>query len=519
MSFSDKIQKMQDQIDIINFKTLFGLTIENSDNIKSNFEKMVSQLNSNNRNIILSEQFRSNIMVLETKYKREFDDIKKSKLKRKINSLRKKMNNYKSEIKDVDANGYKYGVNYEKEIVGGKYITSDIINQSKKMKETMEMIEKLSKRKNENVRLNIFVIRMLNNFEFIQNILYERYSLFINHKIDGIFEEYCHKFFKNIKRELLDIVKNKKQLKRISLDFSKLAFIIFFIIQNEKNINTFYKLTTIYTEPLFLNKFVSYQDKIGQVLIEEDNMLHILFDMDVEVIDKELVNLVKSYEWREVKIIRGNYKGFLGTVKKQNGKNLTVEIVSYSSIFKNIQLTIDDITVISDSSIKESKMLVVVPKNKENKDLYSISRFLFSQIFQDNSSESFGNNDDLYFNKLYKFTMTQINDIIYTNGEKIINGLKNKKLQQLNNKQGVLDFKITSTLFRTITKNNIKILKDNSLNYLNEDDQEKKFQEIVKSPEEIKRKLELHKEDKKKQYKQYTNMIKNSINELNLSFF
>lgn len=489
------IEEINNNIDIINFKNLYNLPIENAEKLYSDFDKKVYQLNENNRNIMLAQKLNSKITVLESQF---IKSKNKSKLKREIESLRCKMYDYTSKIQDIDSNGYKYGTNFENQIGTSQYITSDIIKQTKKMQETMDMIDKLSKRKNMN-NTNIFVINMVNNFDYIQNLLYDKFDLFINHKIEGLFENWCLKTFKHIKQELFNICKNKKLINKTALDFSRLSMIIFFIIQNCDNISKFYDAITIRKSHAYLNKYVKFENKIGKVLDESDNKLYIqLLNLNIEIVDKNLVEILKNFVNSEVIIKNKKYKGMYGEVISQNGEELLVRIMVYNN-FKIVKINIDDIILKKYRFM--NNIIIAYPKDNENKDLYAISRFLYNQVTTLNKSTN--------FNKLYKFTISQINEIIFSQ--------ENIKLQKKDIKG--IDFNISKTIFRTFDKEGIKILKDNSINYLNEEIQNNKFKNIKQSKFEIMQDLKIQKQEEFNKFRKFTNTFSNEIKNFNISYF
>jgi hypothetical protein len=542
ISYKQKIENLQKDLDIINFKSLYGIVVEGKEETKEKLEKMILQLDTNNQNIIMSNSMESQIKIMETKMNSLTNDVEKTKMKRKIQSMINEMNRYKKEIRNLDENGYEYGTNYEKDIPNksNTYISSEIINKAKRMQDVMAMIEVIDKKKNGNRFLNNFVINISNSYETTNQKLFDIYDLFMNHKIDTIFEKFCQKNYKQIKDNLKEITMNKTLMKKLSQDYGSLATIIFFILQNQDHINKYYKEQNTTSQVNYLNKFIKYQDKIGKVILQNENKLHIQFDTDIEILDASFVTMVPSFEQQEVFICgKTIYKGCLGIVKKQVGDTVFVypydrkKVISVN--IKNIKLVPQYKNIIVNGQTlrmilpKQQKSTIIQPKNVENKDLYSISRFLYNFIINTDKKPN-----DLYFNKLYSIVLKHVNEIIIDNESKL---KVLQKLKKENNKctkthhcscyfctknkyerNGLLKMDFNDSVFRTKKQNGISVLKDNAEDYLKEDVKEKQFQVIIKSPEELQMESEKQDEIIKENFIIKTKNIMDSFNNINLSF-
>lgn len=481
--FSKQLKSIQIKFDVFNFKTKYGLNVDDDDKIKEKFEKIVYQMDENNRNSILINGLESNITSLEKLYNMTLDNEEKSRLKRKINQLKSQKSNYEGNMRNVDSNGYEYGVNFEKPLVSSGFITSNVIKTSNKMKKTMEIIDTIYKKKKVNFRLNSFVINLLSNFEYVHNNLYEQFSLFMNHKIDLILENYLLRHQK--------IIRNEFTNKDICNDFIRLTCIIFFILQNENSIDQFYKYLIIPNKNIYINKFITYENKIGQVLEEKENNLYIKFEDEVKILDKDLVKLITNLKGKDVQIIRGHYKGFLGTVYEQLGDNISMTLGTYglSDVNSKANVTrlkkkISDVKICSYNI--EPKSIHLIPKNKDNKDMYSIARFLYEQVTASNYGGERKNN----FHEMYVKTLKHVNEIIFENESKR-EELKLKKhdenfmnIKREYERNGLIDLNLETSTFRTDIKNGIHILLDNSKNYINEDENERKFHNVELTKEE-----------------------------------
>lgn len=532
--YNDVMDKMKNQIDILNFKSLFGLTIENSDDLQIKYNKLVMNMTENNRNMSLANKLESNIVIMENKIKHTSNDNQKSKMIMELRKMEENRDTYKAQVKDLNIHGYAYGTNYEENYTGNfQYITTDLINKGKKMKEVMDAIDLVFKRKNENFKLNTFVIDMLLNFEYSSTELYKVYDMFINHNIEIIFEKYCNQKYKNIRQDLKQIG-SSKITKSLSLDFSRLCMILFFIISNDKNIKDIYKQFTIKNQMFYLNKFVKYNNKIGKVLEINDDKLYVQFDLDIEILNKDQVLLVTTMEDKDIIIKKGNYKGRMARVYKQIGEKLSVTIDTYGKSNSSISTKVRTITIplsyVELVQIKERRVIgnkeyvlpkpsdeikytkEVNPKNIKNKDLFSIARFLFSQVINKNRNIEMETFNLYKFIDLYELSLKHVNEMIKRSiikNKDLEMKKKSKdvsyfKLKQIYSREGLMDFNLEKSKFR-LTNDDIKLLKNNSADYKNEKDIENHNRKYKKSKKEIE-------EEKKNEEIKLENNIKDIIN-------
>lgn len=547
IKFKEVLNNMQRQIDIMKFKTLFGLTIENSDELQDKYDKFVMGLSENNKNIFLKQKMETNILIMKNRIEKTIDQDKKSKLIRELKTMEDKKRHFEVQIKDLDNNGYAYGVNYEPErVCNSNYITGDTIRQGKKMEEMMKVIDTVFKKKNTNFKINTFVIDMITNYEFVNTILYETYDIYVNHNIDTIFENYCTKFYKSIREDLRQITLDKKQLKSMSLDFSRLCMIIFFIINNEDKINQIYKSFQIENKKFYLDKYVKIknQEKIGKVIQIEGEKLYTQFDLDIEILSKDEVELVESLINKDVYILQGNYKGRIARVYEQLGDHVMVTIDTYgksqasvNTKIRTIKLPLSKVKlapiykmltingkrkryiVPDNDNIRYEKL--VRPKNIKNQDLFSIARFLYSQVIDKNYSSDVFMFRPLYFNKIYSIGLKHVNEMVKSNivKHKELVSLKLKKdknyfkQKSFYEKQGLFDFQLEKSHFR-LTNDDIRLFKDNSIDYINEDEIDIKKLIIHKSPEEEKAEKERKKMESNEIFIKELSNFKNSLNNL-----
>ena len=544
-TFQDKLKHLQTIVDIINFKTLFGLTVDHAKETTHQLEKMILQLDTNNKNIMMADLLQSNYQVLEIQMKNEMNIDKKSKMKQELKQMKIKIENFKSQIQDVDENGYKFGTNFEKEYQGNTFITSDIINQTKKMKTMMGMIDNMTKLKTENSHfLNTFTINMLQNFENVNNQLYEKFNLYINHNIDTIFSNYVQKFNKNIKQDLETIDKHK--LNKMAYDVSRAMIIIFFILENEPDINSFYRKQEIITPIEYIGKYVKYNDHFGKVVEYMNEKLYIQFKHDIEILDKNLVEIVPTLVNRDVYIIKGNYKGNIARIYKQQGNKISLTIDTYgkseSSLSTKIKTVHLDLSYIK--PVKPFKVFningerkrfylqhderdieyktIVEPIDIEIKDLFSITRFLFQHLTTNIKLENTYIESD--FIKIYQIALSHVNQIILNNQRKILDlkDLKQKKDPNFDKKkkqyetEGLIDMNLRETIFRTNKKSSgIKVLNDNSLQYLKKvQEQKDKESEVRKLQSEIENEENLVREQELKILENKSNNILDFFNSL-----
>lgn len=544
-SLLEKIENIKYQLDIMNFKTLLGLSIENRVKQQKKFEKMLFELNDNNKNSMLVNHMESNICILETKFKQTNNEDEKSKIRRQIKTLESKLEMYKQNIKDVNAFGYSYGTNFEEPIYGNQYITQEIIDKTKKMQATMDMLDKITKRKMENVRLSNFAIDMLNNYEYVNNDLFKIFDMYVNHNIDTMVENYLIKNSKLMKKELKNFITKKHEIKDYTYDLSRIIMTIFFIIQNEDNVDKFYQEQHINMKLDYVNKYVKYQNKYGRVLDENINQLVIQFgDLSVEMIDKNLVEIIPSFVNRNVIIQKGPYKGFLGRIYKHAGDKVMLTIDSYGMSRENscprvprITLKINEIKLqdnfrtvtlngktfyikVEDHKIQNK---TVAPRNKENKDLFSITRFLFNQVTRNIDDKEIDIND-MYFTNIYKLALRYVNDIIYENEIKFKNlkAIKdtNEKVQVERQyiKEGMIKMSLSKSMFRTTKRDEIILLKDNSTDYKDEAMVLIRFSKIPE--QKVTPEQEKENKDNKRQEKIQVcyDKFKSAMKGLNLSF-
>jgi len=530
--YKNKLERMQMRLELIQFKMQYGLITDNEIVLKEEYEKMVYQLDDNNRNNILITNIETNLKLLNVLFSKATNSEEKSKINRQIQKLNQQQNIYQNNIKNVDQNGFAYGVNFEEpNYASPGFVTSEVINFSNKIKETMKVVDAIFKKKKVNNRLNMFKINLLNNFEYVQSQLYDLFSLYINHKMDIIFENYLMKTKINIKTDLLTISNDRKNQKKLGNDFSRLLMIIFFILKNEQDIEKFYTLITKKSVYSFENKFVTYNDKIGKVIEQKDNDLFIRFEnLEIEKVDKELVKIVTNLERRNVRIIRGIYKGWVCMVYKQIGNQVHMTLDTYGlnnstntkcNVTKLV-MSIDDIKILPNNIIDQSES-IAIPKHVNNRDLYSISRFLFQQI-TDNGLAEKNNNDMMYFNAMYEITLKHVNEIIYINQSRKnelqeLKKNKDKKFEKMKKYyegEGLVTIDLSETSFRTTEKDLICILKDNSTNYQNEEDDDFRFNDIKPTPEEQKEKDDRQKEEFINKYKfMMTNFVQ-TLENINL---
>ena len=548
-TYTQKIDKLQKTIDVNNFKTLFNLPTKNIEDTLDHFNKMVLQLDDNNKNILLSNHLNSSIRIMETKYKNVIDNVEKSKMKREINLMKIKKQNFQSQIRDLDQNGYEYGTNYDNFIPSGVYLTSDIIKQTEKMKATMEMIDKMTDDKQKHEYVNVFLINMISSYESTNTQLYNIYNLFINHKIDTIFENYCREFYKQIKQDLRKINNSKKNIKQNGIQFAQLSMILLFILQNEEFIEKFYKTQTISQNKIFTNKFVkiNHNNNIGKVLYEEENVLFVKTDTNIETVDKTLVTIIKSFENKEVIITTKHpHKGRLCRVYKQLGDVLMVTLDGYgknpnsTTNIKTFRINLSGVKVVykkKDFSIivngekktktyiladtDYNKNTIVKPYKEEIKDLYSISRFLFRHVIQNNKTFN-----PVLFNKLYKIALHHVNEIILGNNKKIktLRKMKKQKHPKFTTEKvkaerfGLVDMDISFSMFRLTEKDEFEILNDNSINYLRESEIENKLLKIVKSPAELEEERKQYNQTRLKNISKKSDNFMHFLNQISLQF-
>ena len=520
-NYKDTLKNMQKHIDIMNFKTLFGLTVDKSEKLQEKYNKYVMELNDNHKYISLANTMESNILIMENKIKNITNDDLKSKMIRKIKQMKNKMEQYKNRVKDINMNGYAYGTNYEEKIVSSGYITTDIINQGKKMQKMIEIIDETYKRKGEYYKTNTFIIDMLINYEYVNDKLYDIYDLYVNHNINTTFETYCNNYYKNIRNDLRTLSSKRYEMKKISLDFSRLAMILFFIINNEKQLKNIYRQFSIENNLIYKNKYVKHNNKIGKVIEVEDDKLYVQFELDIEILNKKDVDveLIPSLVNKDIQILKGHYKGFVGTVYKQNGNKLTATLDTYGkpkSKVRSVRLDLSEVKLLpkytyvnidgkmerflqrSEDTLNSNK--VVRPKNKNNKDLFAIARFLFEQVVNKNKDNEVLEFNNVYFIKLYEIVLKHINEIITSSNNKCMElekikdrgDIKNyNRLKNIYQKKGLYNFEIRKSRFNLIND----LLIDNSKSYLNENDikikvEYKKTDKIIKQEKkEIKKRL------------------------------
>lgn len=515
-SFDDNLKRMQVKLELIQFKMQYGLSTLDQGVLKNKYEKMLYQLDENNRNNILITNVESDIKMMERLFDKTSEN-EKSKVKRQILKLKMQKHEYQTNIKDVDKHGFAYGVNFEEQkYSSGGYVTTEVINATKKMQETMKIVDSMFKKKKVNLRLNMFVINLLNNFEYVHSQLYDLFSLFVNHKMDVIFEKYLMKHKTVVKTDLLNINNDKKKQKELGNDFSRLMMIIFFILENEKDSNKFYTLITKQNKYVYQDKFVDYNGELGKVLEQKDDVLYIkFFEGSIEKIDKNLVKIVDNLERRNVKIKKGPYKGWICSVYKQIGDELQMTLDTFGlnnvtdckTNVRRLKMSIDDV-IIQRSNITNTQSTVYVPKDPDNKDLYSMARFLFQQITE-NSNNQNKNNNMMYFNDLYKTTLKHVNEIIYLNEgrNRELKELKRnkdktfKKIKKIYESDGLINIDLSDVSFRTDERDDICLIKDNSKNYQNEEEDISRFNDIKPTPKEQKAIDDLQQENFLNKYK------------------
>lgn len=516
------LTKLQTNLDIMQFKIQYGLITTENNIEKQNYEKLLYNVDENNRNIILSSNLESKITILTTLAQKENNDIQKTLLFSQINSLTLQMKVYKSKIKDIASNGFQYGTNFEEEQHSVGYVTSDIIKQTKKLQEMMKIINAVGSKKALNPKFNTFSTRLLDNFQHVQNELYELYSLFINHKVGCQFEKYLTGNYKSIQNIISSMSTKKQDIYLIGADFSRLFTIILFIIQNNNDNDKYYSQISLNKEQEYFDKFVKYQGNTGKVLEQKNDILYIQFENNIEKIDKQFVQIINNLEHKDVEIIKGPYKGFLGRVFQHIGDNISMTLDTYGLNNNNskchircLKMTVNDIRI--SQNLISSNQKICTPRNPENKDLYSISRFLFHQVTTNFDNDGF-QYDDFYFNKLYSNVLEHVNKMIKINQERQseLEELKKTtdksfhKMKSIYESDGLVDLKLTKLSFRTIFDGNSIQLKNNSENYLNEEYLLYKLNKIVHTPEEILQK------ELRYQQKKYDKFIKSSNNFFNI---
>ena len=506
--FKNEFEKLQVQMDTMKFKILYGLQTDDTNELEKKYEKMLYQITDNNRNMMIVENLKSKISILENNLKRHQN---KSEIIQQIRLIKRQMNDYKNKIKDVDEHGFAYGTNFEMPYQGsGAYITKETINASKKLEDTMKFVELINEQSEKKKYVNKFAIEMVQTYSTTVTDLYKMFHLYVDSRIEAQFEK---KAF-SMKKATIHQLGNKSNWNQIEKDFAKLVAIIYFIIENYKKMNKFYRTYEREEYMDFVNKNVEYNGEVGLVVDDKDDLAFVQFeDYHIEEIPKSNLEIVDKLVHKNVRIKRGNYKGFMGRVYQQNKDEISLTLDTYglnnptntSIKVRTFKLNVNDIKLVDDLKVKNTK--VFEPKDIENKDLFSVARFLFDLI-NDNNRKPSGH----YFTVLYSFTLKQINSMIKTN-EKRKSEWKNitdKKHKKRYLKEGFMEkFDIP---FRKVKDENIYVIADNSSSYIKEDEMKQRDNQVHLSKEQIERQNYFAEQEKLHKYGNKFDNIMGKIN-------
>ena len=541
----DNIKDLKQQR--INIQNLIILLKENNEDTTDS-DKELEDITNKIKNImldcdtkqeILNENINELASYLENNLNLEVDDR---------SNIQSMMINYQKRLKSIPDK--KYGQNFVKDLPTQRVYNqfdqnlTNIINKFEQEDKKQEKENK--KRKYHDLQDEI----LTNDLKLLIKTLDNKHNSNLMEKYD-ILSDFLKYNMKNIMPFIyknLDIHQNKYQ--KNNAVYSKLRTIIntFLIISicMKKNLdynNIYDTKSNIIRINKPIKKIIIKCNGKEAELIDQVGDYYIVDYLDTLIeLKEDEIEFLNDLKGKTCKIIKGNYKGFLGVIYEQKNGNvlLTKDLYGKNSdhhvpLLPILKLPLDHIKIIE--KIENEKIIIENKElfdsfNKKSKDLYSLVKYELNKNYKMDSLNDF----DL----IYKFSIELFNNYKISETEKFsqVKTLKQKYLKikkdikvnknnkrvyiNLNKELKKLHYQIrqsekTTKFIKDSLFNNFRNLNDNYIFNKNEDGIYQLKEYVIKSDSKINNKKVLTKEqkrnNKKLKIKKEKEDIKRNIND------